>query len=111
MKLLCALALTLTLVATTGCKTEVAATVECKVAEGPTVDCSITQTKGTAAIEVCWDFNVKCANDATLTASSCGNVEDGQTSKVMIPTTEITIEGACEGESAAEVVNVRLEAQ
>ena len=109
MKLLCAIALSLSFVATTSCKTEVAATVECTAADGPVVECSIVQTKGKAAMEVCWDFNITCANGATLKASGCGDVKDGGTTAVTIPTAEIAIEGACAGDTTAEVVNVKLQ--
>ena len=102
-------ALAITLAATTACKEQVEATVQCKVNEGPVVDCDITQTKGKAEVEVCWDFNVKCANDATLTANrTCGSVKDGETTPVNIPSDKIKLEGQCQGETTAEVVNIKL---
>lgn len=112
MKILCASALILAFAASSGCKTQVAATVECKVSDGPKVECSILQTKGKAEIEVCWDFNVACANGSTLNATNhCGIVKDGGTKSVTIATSELVIEGNCEGDTTAEVVNVKLKAK
>lgn len=96
-----------------GCKgQEVAATVTCEVTKAGTVDCSVQQTKGTAAIEVCWNFNVTCANGATLEAArSCGVVKDGQTTTTTIPADKLTIQGNCEGDMKAEVANMSWEAK
>lgn len=104
-------ALAITLAATTACKEQVEATVQCKVNAGPVVDCDITQTKGKAEVEVCWDFKVKCANDATLEAlGTCGSVKDGQTTAVNISGDKVKLEGECQGETTAEVVNIKLKA-
>jgi len=103
-------ALAIALVASTGCqKQQVLANVDCEVKAGPTVDCTIAETKGTAEVEVCWEFKVTCANGATLDAArTCAKVKDGQTSTATIPTDKIKVAGSCEGEKSASVTNLTI---
>jgi hypothetical protein len=108
MKLLPGLAIAF--VAITGCKQEqVSTNVNCEVKSGPTVDCTIAETKGTADVEICWEFKVTCANGATLEAArTCAKVKDGQTSNATIPTEKIKSAGSCEGEKTAAVTNLTI---
>ena len=100
------------LLASTGCNQEVAATVNCKVGEGGAVNCTIAQTKGTAEIEVCWDFKVTCESGATLeTSKACGTVKDGQTTSTTIPADNITVTGTCDKVKNAEVTNMSWSAK
>lgn len=109
MKRLYGLALVI-VVAALGCKgDEVSAHVHCKVTTASTVDCSVAQTKGTAEIEVCWEFNVACANGARLdTAPTCTKVKDGQTATVTIPADKIKVAGDCQGEMKPSLTNTTL---
>ena len=108
MKLLPGLAIAF--VAITGCKQEqVSTNVNCEVKAGPTVDCTVAETKGTADVEICWEFRVTCANGATLEAArTCAKVKDGQTSNATIPTDKIKSAGSCEGEKTAAVTNLTI---
>ncbi len=93
----------------TGCRQEVAASVVCKVAEGPIAECSITQTKGSAEFEVCWDFKVTCQNNATLEAAkTCAKVGDGKTVSATTPTDKIKISGPCDTVKTAVVNNMTI---
>lgn len=93
-----------------GCKgEEVRANVNCKVTPIATVKCIVEQSKGTSEVEVCWDFSVACASGATLKAErTCTKVKDGSTESVTVPKENITIEGTCEGDLTAELVNLTL---
>ncbi len=94
------------LLANTGCGKDVSATINCKVTETTAVDCTVEQTKGTDAIEACWEFNVTCENGATLkTGRTCATVADGKTTSVTIPPDKVTIEGTCDKVKEAEIAN------
>ena len=102
------LGLTIAIIVSTGCK-QATANVNCEVKAGPTVDCTIAETKGTADVEICWEFKVTCANGATLEgARTCAKVKDGQTSNATIPTDKIKQTGACEGAKTAAVTNLTI---
>ncbi len=92
-----------------GCRTEVAASVLCEIKEGPVVQCVVTQTKGTAKMDVCWEYKATCANKATLEAPhSCGRVEDGGKNTVTIHTESLKITGSCEGEVTGAVTGLTI---
>jgi hypothetical protein len=91
------------------CTHEVAALVDCEVTEGPVVECAAKQTQGRSAIEVCWDFSVTCANQATLEAKRiCQRLQDGGARNVMVPTARLKMSGACEGEAKGAVTNMTI---
>lgn len=106
-------ALSLVLVlATSGCKKEVSALVNCEVTSGPAVECAVKQTKGTAKVEVCWDFRVTCASGATLEAErTCVNVKDGGATNVTIPAEKIKVTGACDGDKSAAIGNMTIDGE
>jgi hypothetical protein len=88
---------------------EVAALVNCEVTEGPAVECAAKQTKGRSAIEVCWDFSVTCANNATLEATHiCQKLQDGGARNVVVPTEKLKMSGACDGEAKGAVTNLTI---
>lgn len=96
-------------IAATGCKQEVAASVQCKVVEGPAAECTVTQTKGDAEFEVCWDFKVTCQNNATLQAAkTCAKVGDGGTTMATTPKDKIAISGPCDTVKDAVVTNMTI---
>jgi len=93
----------------TACKREIVlAHVNCVTKEDRTVSCTVQQTKGKSEMDVCWDFNVKCANAATLTAHGCATVKDGGTVTMTIPAEKVTINGTCDADPKAEVVNMTI---
>jgi hypothetical protein len=91
------------------CKQEVAANVVCKVVEGPAADCTITQTKGDAEMEVCWDFKVTCQNNSTLEAHGCAKVKDKGTVPLTIPVDKLKISGPCDTVKEATVSNMTID--
>lgn len=96
-------ALMIGLLALVGCK-KVKATVNCEVKEGPTVECVVAQTEGSSEAEVCWDFKVTCANNASLEAElTCAKVKEGGSTTVTTPTDKIKLVGKCEGERKAGI--------
>ena len=106
MKLLVGFGLAL---AAISCKQEVAASVVCKVVEGPAADCTVTQTKGDAELEVCWDFKVTCQNSATLDAHGCAKVKDKGTVTHTIPGDKLKISGPCDTVKEATVSNMTID--
>ena len=103
------LALVVFVLASGACKREIVlANVNCITKDGPLVECTVAQTKGTSEMEVCWDFNVKCANNATLQAHGCAKVKDGGTVNHNIPADKIKINGVCDSDPKAEVVNMTI---
>ena len=50
------------------CEEKVAATVECVTTAAPAVERDVTQTVGKSEMEVCWDFEVTCANGGVVKA-------------------------------------------
>jgi hypothetical protein len=96
-------------VAAIGCREEVASSVLCEIKEGPVVDCSVTQTKGKAEIEVCWNYKAECANKSTLEAPKmCAKVKDGGSATASAPADKLTISGACEGAAKGAVTNMTI---
>jgi hypothetical protein len=92
-----------------GCKQEVAARINCKVIDGPAAECTVTQTKGNAEFEACWDFKVTCENNATLEAAkTCAKVKDGGTTNTTIPSDKIKISGPCDAVKTAVVDNMTI---
>lgn len=95
-----------------GCKEQVLAQVNCEVKAGPVVECTIAQTKGTAEVEVCWDFKVACDSGATLDAArTCAKVSGGKTSNATIPADKLKMTGSCTGEKKATITNMTLNGQ
>ena len=106
------LALAVVAAAGVGCGEKVSASVDCVVQSGSTIACTVQQTKGKAALEVCWDFQVSCASGATLEAErTCAVVSDGGSTDVTIPADKVTIKGACEGEKTAKLSNLSWKAK
>ena len=80
-------------------------------AAGPTIQCDIAETKGTTAIEVCWDFKVTCKNGAEITVPrSCTTVKDGATVHYTIPAEKIQNADKCDADPKAVVSNMVLTA-
>ncbi len=98
------------LILITACKgEEVAALVNCEVTAGPALECSIKQTKGRSEIDVCWDFSVTCANQATLEANHiCQKLRDGAARNITVAADKLKITGRCEGEMKAAVTNMTI---
>jgi hypothetical protein len=98
-----------------GCKgEEVKVAVNCVTVADPAVDCELNQTQGKAAVEVCFDFSVTCANGAIVKAPrSCGLVAGGQRSKLRIPGDKLIGFDKCDGAGAptAVVENIELKAK
>ena len=87
-----------------GCQEQVNATVNCEVKQGPVVECVVAQAKGKSEVEVCWDFKVTCANNASLaTETTCAKVKDGGSTTVTIPTEKIKLAGDCQGDKKAGI--------
>ena len=85
-------------VAAAACTQKVRASVNCEVVQGAAIECTVRETKGTADIEVCWEFKVTCDSGATLAAErTCTHVADGQTTKTTIGADKVKITGNCEG--------------
>lgn len=96
-------------IASFGCRQEVASSVLCEIKEGPNVECSVTQTKGTAEIEVCWNYKAECANKATLESPKmCAKVKDGGSATTSASKDKLTISGPCEGEAKGAVTGLTI---
>ena len=82
------------------CGEKVKVNVECVTVAAPAVECVVTQTAGKSEVEVCWDFQVKCANGQVVKAPhSCHKVANGGTEKVTIPGNELEGIESCAGSS------------
>jgi hypothetical protein len=82
-----------------GCGEDVSAHVDCITTAAPAVECDVKQTKGKSEIDVCWDFNVTCANGAVVKAArTCQKVKDGGSAKVTIPADKLDGVDKCGGD-------------
>ncbi|MFN0250675.1 MAG: hypothetical protein ACKV2T_27595 [Kofleriaceae bacterium] len=99
---------TLVLVASAGCE-KVESKVLCEIKQGPSVECAVTQTKGKAEIEVCWNYKAECANKATLSAPKmCAKVKDGGSTTTTASGDKLVISGACEGGITGAVTDLTI---
>jgi hypothetical protein len=95
--------------ASAACKQEVAASVVCKALDGPSAECTVTQTKGTAEFETCWEFKITCENNATLEAAkTCATVKDGNTVTAKTPPEKMKMTGTCDKVKTAVVGNMTI---
>jgi hypothetical protein len=86
---------------------EFSAHVDCKVKEAGTLDCAITETQGTAEVDVCWESKIVCESGAKLGAARpCARVKNGGTTNVTIPADKIKITGECRGAKTGSVENL-----
>jgi hypothetical protein len=66
-------------VALAGCE-QVKVHVNCETTAAPAIECTVQQTAGKSEVEVCWDFELTCANGNKVTAPrTCQKVKDGGT--------------------------------
>jgi hypothetical protein len=87
---------------------QASAHVNCKVASDA-VNCDVTETQGTAEIDVCWDFTATCNNGAKLTAPrSCTKVKGGGTTRHSVPLSKLNIRGTCDRNPKGEMSNMTL---
>ncbi len=86
------------LLATFACNEQINVAVNCVTTAVPAVECEVKQTKGTADVDVCWDFSVTCGNGAVVTAArTCQKVKMGMTEKTVIPADKLTGVDKCAG--------------
>jgi hypothetical protein len=103
-----ALALSLAAVVA-GCGENVDANVHCVTAAGPVANCDVTETKGHAEIDVCWDFTVTCNNGTKIEArKNCAKVKGGATVKHVIPGDKLKGAAKCDSNPVATVTNLTI---
>jgi hypothetical protein len=94
------------------CKEPVGAHVRCEVLDGLAAACTVKQTKGTAELDVCWDFKVTCHNEATYEPPrNCAKVKDGGSTIATTPKDKIVLRGPngeCDTVKSAIVSNVTV---
>lgn len=92
-----------------GCKQEVATSVLCEIKQGPVLECNVKQTKGTAEIEVCWQYKAECANKATLEAPrTCAKVKDGGSTTSTTAADKLKITGECDKDPVGSVTGLTI---
>jgi hypothetical protein len=93
-----------------GCSEQVNVTVNCVTTAAPAVECEVTQTKGKAEVEVCWDFTATCENGVVVKTHACQKVKDGGSAKTTIPADKLPDVDKCAGSKppVAKVDNLTL---
>jgi hypothetical protein len=80
-----------------GCESPLAE-VHCVTTAVPSVECEVSQTRGKAEVEVCWEFEAECENGAIVTAERiCQRVKDGGKAKAVISAGQLTGIEDCAG--------------
>jgi hypothetical protein len=95
-----------------GCGEGAQVSVHCVTTAAPAVECDVTQTKGKAEVEACWDFEARCENGAVVKAArTCQKVKGGGTVRAIIAADELEGVDACAGSSppTATLSNLTLD--
>jgi hypothetical protein len=84
------------LVAACGGKATVS--IDCISTAVPSIDCTLSNLKGAAEADVCWNAAVTCGNGQVVSApNTCFKIKDGQTERVVIPAESLTGMDKCQG--------------
>jgi hypothetical protein len=77
--------------------------VNCVTTGAPAVECEVHQRAGKKEVEVCWDFEAKCANGEVVKAErTCAKVKDGGDAKATTPADKLSNVDKCGGDKPPE---------
>ena len=92
------------------CGERVKIDVECSSTSDSALDCAVTEAKGKAEAEACWDVSVKCKNNTTVTAPrSCAKVKDGASVHYAIDKAKLANLDKCDGGTKMIVENMTID--
>jgi hypothetical protein len=93
-----------------GCGERVKIDVECKSTPDSSLDCTLTETKGKAEAEACWDVSIKCKNGTVVSSPrSCTKVKDGGTAHYVIDKAKLTNLDKCDGGTTMTMENMTID--